>query len=770
MALYELIKNGVDAQQDLDFEERRIIISAHIWLLRSEYLRLIRRLKEGDSTENILTDLRNRVSDGADSNRVSETFSVLEQSSGSAVEFSQALQNAYETENWIEVSDAGRGMSLDDLERIFLHIGTRSRRAENLGGAMYLGDKGVGRLSAMRLGDRLYVQTTKKGETVYNVLDIDWSRFAHDNDLRADEVPIEPTLGDPKPDAKQSGTTVRVCNLNADWDSVRFRQMLQGRIARMVDPFQKGRANKLIDARFNGRVISVPSIPSELLKAAHATLKAEFRFEDGVPVLDGIIDYSQKHRQRIIDVRGAEIFSLTQETKKRRGKKGHAASVLVPLEPIALEKLGPFTCEIYWYNRRVVTGVQGLSATMAETRQRIAEWAGGPMLYRYGFRVLPYGDPDDDWLALDEAAFGESGFKLNRQQVIGRVSVNSPHTSMSEQTNREGLIESDAANALKRIMQWLLHVQMRGLIKEVDRVEEFAKRTAQEDAVNLRSRRIQVESILEELRLETGAQHEKVIARLSREVAELTAQASGLVSRLDSVVEEAEDEREKFVYLAGVGLMTEFIFHEMDRAVSHTLSSIARSRDGQLEAVLESLADQLKTLQKRISAFDEMTSEKRQTKTDFDLRELVSNVLQSHSEEFRRHSVVVYCGLPDVPMPIKAVRGMVIQILENVVTNALYWLKRQAAYEVNLVPRIWITLDAAGKTLTIEDNGPGVIPDRMERIFQAFETTKPAGQGRGLGLYISRELAGYHKWKLAMDPTLGRQRSGRTNAFILDMG
>ena len=43
--------------------------------------------------------------------------------------------------------------------------------------------------------------------------------------------------------------------------------------------------------------------------------------------------------------------------------------------------------------------------------------------------------------------------------------------------------------------------------------------------------------------------------------------------------------------------------------------------------------------------------------------------------------------------------------------------------------------------LTIEDNGPGVTEDRREHIFQPFISNKPAGQGRGLGLYIARELA-----------------------------
>lgn len=44
-----------------------------------------------------------------------------------------------------------RRMSLAKINDVYLTVGTRSRRAANIAGATYLGDKGVGRLSAMRL-------------------------------------------------------------------------------------------------------------------------------------------------------------------------------------------------------------------------------------------------------------------------------------------------------------------------------------------------------------------------------------------------------------------------------------------------------------------------------------------------------------------------------------------------------------------------------------------------------------------------------------------
>ena len=113
---------------------------------------------------------------------------------------------------------------------------------------------------------------------------------------------------------------------------------------------------------------------------------------------------------------------------------------------------------------------------------------------------------------------------------------------------------------------------------------------------------------------------------------------------------------------------------------------------------------------------------------------------------------------------------MVIQILENLVVNALYWLKQQKRFETEFTPRLKVAIDTASRRLTVEDNGPGVIEDRREEIFQPFVTTKPTGQGRGLGLYISRDMAEYHGWKLYMDDAAARVREGRLNTFVLDMG
>ena len=761
VAIYELIKNAVDAGS------QQVEIAVNVCLKNTDYRQAVARIRDGQ--QNCADVLAFLAGSRAEPNR-QDSLAMIDrlERAHSKDAFLTALKSLYEELNYIEIRDTGHGMAVTELSDIFLRIGTNSRHRENLRGARHLGDKGIGRLSAMRLGERLQVKTARTSCEHWNLLEIDWRRFSHDDDMDAEDIVIEPTIGDEKTNQKDSGTTIRVSALQSDWDAARFTDILKGKIARMVDPFEKGLANRLIVARYNGLRVTVPSIPPELLRAAHAYCHVELKTTDGVPELMGEIDYRHRQRKRIIQTSAAEVGSLTQQATKRRAKRGHAAFKLEPIPLTALENLGGFRCDVYWYNRKIVQAVDGLTTQGTETRREIANWSGGPMLYRYGFRILPYGDPDDDWLAIDELAFGQKGFKLNRQQVIGRVLLDTPHGLLREQTNRQGLVDSEVADALKRILSWVLHSEMRGLINEADDIEFMERRAAEQDRIGVSSSRKRINAALLRLRESVGDTAKEKIDDVEESVAKLSVQSQDLLNRIEAIIEEADEEREKFVYLAGIGLMTEFIFHELERAVSHTIDMI--SRGGLRRMTIESLRDQLTTLHKRIAAFDELTGEKRQRKSSFDLVTLTRGILDNHEREFDRHRIVASVESAGHRCVVKAVRGMVIQIVENLIANATYWLKQQPRFEKGFRPRLTVVVDGNNRKLTVEDNGPGVLADSCERIFQPFVTSKPAGQGRGLGLYIARDMAKYHGWKLYMDDeNVGVVREGRLNRFVLDM-
>ena len=59
-------------------------------------------------------------------------------------------------------------------------------------------------------------------------------------------------------------------------------------------------------------------------------------------------------------------------------------------------------------------------------------------------------------------------------------------------------------------------------------------------------------------------------------------------------------------------------------------------------------------------------------------------------------------------------------------------------------------------------------PSREEEIFQPFVTTKPPGEGKGLGLYISREIASYHDAAIGISDKR-TVHPDRLNTFVLSL-
>src|SRR5271163_584467 len=127
-------------------------------------------------------------------------------------------------------------MSRQQLQTVYLTIGTHSRLAQRESGDSdrpILGEKGIGRLSAMRLGMRLRVRTGKAGERKWNVLNIDWKAFSKDADDLVDDVPVQPEDGTEKEDPAESGTSIRISDLNDEWSLQKLKEIARQEFSRL---------------------------------------------------------------------------------------------------------------------------------------------------------------------------------------------------------------------------------------------------------------------------------------------------------------------------------------------------------------------------------------------------------------------------------------------------------------------------------------------------------------------------------------------------------
>ena len=435
--------------------------------------------------------------------------------------------------------------------------------------------------------------------------------------------------------------------------------------------------------------------------------------------------------------------------------------------PKTLRDLGPFSVRFYWYNRLLLREVPGIGRRR-EIVKCVNSWAGGLMVFRDFFRINPYGGQDDDWLELDKKALAAKAYKVNRSQIIGQVNLSSRNFRLAEQTSREGLVENRYKQVLVGVLRHILITEFRRFIEKVDderKVSDDATTDDIEQRIEEATSRIDA-MILGLMRDVPKKQRE------FRKLNQLTANLGRVVDKAKLMVKEYEDDRSKFVHLAGVGLMVEFILHEIGRTTARALdvlNSIDMSQmRGSGPSALRTLQEQLVTLSKRVDALDPLSTSRRQTKQYFDVVELVHQVIDGRAPQLLRHGVEVNPDLPRRPYRIKAVKGMLIQILENLFENSIYWLKIESHRRWGFRPQIDVTVDIKAREIIFCDNGPGIAPARAEEIFEPFVTSKPPGQGRGLGLYISREMARYHDWKLSLSVS-DLNQDGRSAIFVLEM-
>jgi signal transduction histidine kinase len=136
-----------------------------------------------------------------------------------------------------------------------------------------------------------------------------------------------------------------------------------------------------------------------------------------------------------------------------------------------------------------------------------------------------------------------------------------------------------------------------------------------------------------------------------------------------------------------------------------------------------------------------------------DVNETILEVVALTRREAERHRVALQTRLArDLP-PVWGDRIQLQQVVLNLLTNAIDAIKASGEGPRELLVGSGRD-DAQGVLVTVRDSGPGLDPDSLDRLFEAFHTTKP--DGLGMGLAISRSIVEAHGGRLWATPTAPR--------------
>ena len=618
----------------------------------------------------------------------------------------------------IVVEDDGDGMTLETIRDIWLVPGhdhrARQRRASKRTrlNRLPLGEKGLGRFAAHKLGNRIEL-ITRASEQPECVMSIDWAALIRQTELS--DAMVQVTTRDPVVfGGAKTGTRITISELRESrWTRGEVRR-LQRQVTSIASPFtsRSDRFETWLEVPgYEDWVTGVPDV-DVLLK--RAPWKFRFRFDDGrfdweywfqgVPGIGIERRTLEQSEQSLLIPPGRDVDELGVDQGVRRARPRSVVA-----DALTSEGIGPVEGRFYVFDRdRAVLNRLGESQLI----RNYLDENGGIRVYRDNVRVYNYGEPGDDWLGLDLRRVNIPTRNISRNIVIGAVDLSlAASDGLVEKTNREGFVENPAFRRLQRIVTGALTPLEVERKKDKDNIRRLTASGG--DAETVRIRRP-----LQQLR---------AVARGSNVAVEIKP----LIDKVERDYDELRDTMLR-AGLSGMGLA--IVFHEVEHGVRALCDLIEkggdqdaiRARARELARVLGGFADLLRKGKRR----------------PYSLNNLIRRVHDINRVRFRKHHVKLHCPVLDEGAPrvmSSFVFGLALGALNNLLDNAFYWLRVRWPEESADPPRRAIHMDinvdlAEGPAVVVADTGPG-FSDDPEDLTRPFFSRRP--EGMGVGLYYA---------------------------------
>jgi signal transduction histidine kinase len=669
----------------------------------------------------------------------------------------ELLQLADAESTTVVVTDNGSGMTLEDITQKWLspavdHKDQAKREIRRTAlGRLPLGEKGVGRFAVHQIGRRLELVTRAKGHREL-ALQVNWDTFDR-GDQYLDGIPLQVTEQD-QPEVypgEQTGTRLTIRQARSPWSDQLLRKVYQT-LRRLQSPLREDEARFRVQLRCPEHPEYENIDPTDILERAHYEFRA-------LVDRDGSCDfeYACKHpgvpaRQR------SGTDDLVQ--KARDELRGTSPTC------------GPFYLNLYVWDRS--SNYLQASGVSREELNAIC----GVSLFRDHMRVLPYGEPGNDWLFLDQERINVPTERIANNQVIGLVQVDqAQNLLLRDKTNREGLIENDAFLDLRAMVRAGLRLFTSYWRSDRPRKEQRAQPPpgtigqARTVAVALRvSARPDISVILPgssdqppagEVAPPAGGEPlgatieprpvdgQAGIVRdatqgavTSGEVVTQQQAVDRLIRTLDgaeATIEDRERRLEVMLHLAATGLAAERVVHEFGRQVKAAFDALAEVRRllrpadrtgpalSALEASLQTLRNEFRVL----APYEAVERAQRTRSTS--VQEMAELAVTLNREALTAAGIAV--AVEGADFQVKVRPASLVQVLDNLVHNASYWVGVLAE---GAPRRVGIMLVPEENKILVIDTGPGIAEETANHVFEPFFTMRAGG--KGLGLHISAEL------------------------------
>ncbi len=626
----------------------------------------------------------------------------------------------------IIVEDSGEGMDFETVTGVWLEPGADHREKQRLAGKrtskyrrLPLGEKGVGRFAAHKLGRKISLVTRSAGEEEV-VVEIDWDTLIKATRYLAD-AKVEVELRDPEIfTGKQTGTRIEITGLRNAWTKGEVRKLYRS-INSIASPFSYDGDFKVTfvmepDLGWTEGLTSAEDIAEEAMFDYEFTIEGStFSFRYVFEPLPGIVARAKKRKavglvSRDIEKKDQPLAYPTIEIDEDGKRKKVERTAVVPKMTV-----GRITGRLLGFDRdreviKFYEDARGLAEHLDQN--------GGVRVYRDGIRVYNYSEPGNDWLGLDERRVQVPSRRIGNNLVLGEVHLDlAASTGLVEKTNREGFVENRDFEQFRE-----------AVLCAVIRFEN--ERAADKDKI----RDVLDSNVPDDPDSPVIRGPEQAIAALRVKIKDKgwTKELEPYVGKVEETYQEVRD---TLLNASSATMGLTVVFHEMERGVRDLYKAIGSNKAD--KAHVTALARHLVDLLDGVSFFVRKSS----TKT-LSAAALVKAALFTLAPRFEYHKIEVKNAFLDgaEDFNVRGSERMLGASIVNLIDNSIYWLNadRNARVEKGENPpkkRIWIgpLADGEEQGILVADNGPG-LEEEADVLVRPFFTLKR--DGMGLGLYF----------------------------------
>ena len=233
--------------------------------------------------------------------------------------------------------------------------------------------------------------------------------------------------------------------------------------------------------------------------------------------------------------------------------------------------------------------------------------------------------------------------------------------------------------------------------------------------------------------------HGELEQRIAERTADLTAKIAEL-QRTEAILHETRDAAVQAGKLAVLGQLSAGISHELNQPLAalqtfadNASALLARGRHEEVAENLQMIGELVGRTGRIVRQLKTFARKEAATPQPVSVASAIDHALLLVEPRRRDTAASIEVSQNDSGLQVVAEAGRLEQVLVNLMLNGLDAMHGQPA------PRLEITVArSAGQVrLSVRDHGPGIADEVRSHLFEPFYTTKPAGEGLGLGLAIS---------------------------------